>query len=96
MPSGDFYSIPVDTSSSAFSTYTSPYTTTTNLGWTYTPNYYYWSTPVTVYKYQVKCPKQSCKKMNWLELDKITPCTKCGAKLKAVSEQAEFEIAIEE
>lgn len=57
---------------------------------------YVWSYTTTVYKYQVKCPVKLCKKMNWLELDKITPCSKCGAKLKAVSEQADFEIEVEQ
>lgn len=50
------------------------------------------SYPTYIYMYQIKCPK--CKTMNWLKLDTITPCTKCEAKLKAVSEQAEYEIAV--
>lgn len=49
----------------------------------------------TIYKYQIKCPVRACKKMNWLELDKITPCTGCSVKLKAVSQVADYEISIE-
>lgn len=56
-----------------------------------------WSYPyyITVYKYQIKCPVRACKTRNWLEIDKITPCTSCGAKLKAVSEQADFEVPVD-
>ena len=56
-----------------------------------------WTYPYTntIYLYQIKCPKSSCKKMNWLKLDTITGCINCGAKLKAVSEQAEYEIEVE-
>jgi hypothetical protein len=56
--------------------------------------YYPYYSPVTIYKYQITCPKRSCKTMNWLELDKITPCTKCGSKLKAVSEAVDFEVPV--
>jgi hypothetical protein len=55
---------------------------------------YTYTWPYTVYLYQIKCPIRACKTMNWLELDKIKPCTKCGARLKAVSEQADFEIPV--
>jgi len=57
------------------------------------PYTYTWTTHI--YLYQIRCPKRSCKSLNWLEINKITPCTGCGATLKAVSEQAEFEIAVE-
>lgn len=53
----------------------------------------WWSTPATIYKYQIKCPK--CKKNNWLELDTITPCTKCSSTLKAVSKSVDYEIEVE-
>lgn len=62
---------------------------------TYTwPTYYYynWSSPI--YLYQIRCPKTGCKKFNWLQLDIITPCTNCGARLKAVSEQPDFTVAV--
>jgi len=64
------------------------------------PNYNYYSTtytwPTTIYKYQITCP--SCKKFNWLELDTIQECAtkKCKAKLKAVSQVADHEIAVNE
>lgn len=47
-----------------------------------------------IYKYQIKCPVKTCKTMNWLELDKITPCINCQTRLKAVSEQADFEVPV--
>lgn len=65
-------------------------TTTTSNTFDYT-----WTYSTKIYMYQVKCPKRGCKKMNWLELDKITPCRNCGVKLKAVSEQADFEVPVD-
>ena len=60
------------------------------------PNNTYWYYPTTtVYLYQIKCPASKCRKMNWLEIDKIKPCVGCGARLKAVSEQADFEVAVD-
>lgn len=56
--------------------------------------YWWYSTPEYIYLYQVKCPKRGCKANNWLQLDRVTPCTKCGAKLKAVSDKVDFEIPI--
>lgn len=53
---------------------------------------YTWSSPVTIYKYQVKCPK--CKTNNWLELDKVTPCSKCDSTLKAVSKSVDYEVEV--
>ena len=50
----------------------------------------YWGAPTIIYMYQITCPKRACKKTNWMQLNIITPCSKCGAKLKAVSEQADF------
>jgi hypothetical protein len=48
-----------------------------------------------IYLYQIKCPKTGCKKFNWLELDKITGCYNCGAKLKAVLEEPDFTIPVQ-
>lgn len=62
--------------------------------WPNTSNNFTWTYNHTIYKYQIKCPATKCKKMNWLELDKITPCVNCGMKLKAVSEQADFEVEV--
>lgn len=53
-----------------------------------------WSSPYTIYLYQIFCPKKNCNTANWLKLDTITPCTKCGAKLKAVMESADYEIPV--
>ncbi len=66
-----------------------PYTTGT-FGNTF--DWYTVTSPV--YMYQIKCPKRGCKKMNWLQLDKIAPCANCGMKLKAVAEKADAEITI--
>lgn len=53
----------------------------------------YYTSPI--YMYQVRCPKRGCRKMNWMQLDIITPCKNCGAKLKAVSEVPEFTIPVD-
>ena len=89
MSSGDIWEVQVSNTSD---TYYNPW----DVG---TPNYQYYSTftwPQTIYKYQISCPK--CNKFNWLELDKIVECTgkKCGAKLKAVSTKADYEVAVDE
>lgn len=55
---------------------------------------YTWTYPTTIYKYQVRCPKRGCKTFNWLELDKTTPCTECGSKLRAVSDTPDFTIPV--
>lgn len=73
--------------------------TTTNSTWngtsTFTwPNIYYYTYPSTIYLYQIKCPRTRCKTFNWLQLDTITPCRACGAKLKAVSQTADYEIEV--
>jgi len=70
---------------------------------TVTSTPYYWnysfSSPHTVYYYQIRCPR--CQKMNWAELDKIIECRgeykrrECGASLKAVNESVDFEVPIE-
>lgn len=66
--------------------YTWP-STTTNMQWSY-------STPV--YYYQIKCPKRGCKTYNWLELNKVKPCTNCSSKLRAIAaaDVADFETVI--
>ena len=59
------------------------------------PQYTYWyNYSPTIYMYQIKCPK--CQTMNWAQLDTIKICTgnKCVAKLKAVSNQADYEIPV--
>lgn len=69
---------------------------TTTLGhttwdnWT-TGTYYYGS---YIYLYQIKCPKKTCGTYNWLQLDIIKPCSNCGAKLKAVNNQPDYEIPV--
>lgn len=55
-------------------------------------NFYTWTN--TVYLYQVRCPRKGCRRYNWLELDKITPCSNCGSELKAVSKKPDFEIEV--
>jgi len=50
--------------------------------------------PTVVYKYQIRCPKKGCKTFNWLELNKIEPCTACGARLRAVDDDSDFTISI--
>lgn len=60
------------------------------------PSYSYYTYSATVYLYQVKCPKRACKKMNWMQLNMVTPCKGCGAKLRAIKEedQADFDIPV--
>lgn len=52
------------------------------------------SPPEKIYMYQIICPKQNCGTSNWLELNKVTPCTKCKSKLKAVTEKIDFEVPV--
>lgn len=59
------------------------------------PNTTYWTNTIYVDRYQVKCPEKGCKTFNWLVVDRITPCKNCGAKLKAVIEQADFEVPVD-
>lgn len=68
-----------------------PNTSTVN-NLTYSNWLYQWKE--YVYLYQVQCPKRSCKTMNWLELDKVKECTKCSSRLKAVSDDADFEVKV--
>jgi len=70
--------------------------TGTNTSWDNYTSGYTWTYTTNVYLYQIKCPQKTCRKMNWLELDKITPCNNCGSKLKAVSEIADFEVKVKE
>lgn len=57
---------------------------------------YWYTTPTTIYKYQILCPKPRCKTYNWLELNKEQECSKCGSVLKAVSKSADYEIEVNE
>ena len=52
----------------------------------------YWTYPTTIYMYQITCPK--CETMNWMQLDKVTPCTKCKSKIKAVTEKVDYEVPV--
>ena len=92
---GKVYNIEVTNTTDTTVSNTYPYypnTTTTTNPYTYT---WWWGwSPTTVYKYQIKCPR--CRKMNWLELDKITPCHNCKSQLKAVSKKADYEVPITE
>lgn len=68
------------------------YTVGTTSNWS---DYNYFTTwPSVVYYYQIRCPKKGCKVYNWVELDKVKPCYKCGSRLKAVSEQVDFEVPV--
>lgn len=58
------------------------------------PNMYYYSYPTTIYYYQIICPKPRCKTANWLELDTLKECSKCGAMLKAVKAKADYEVEV--
>ena len=68
-------------------------TTGTSTGSTIT-----WNPPVTVYRYQVTCPK--CKHLNWAELDTVIWCAgktkkgECNARLRVVSEVVDYEVAV--
>lgn len=53
-----------------------------------------WYSGNTIYMYQIFCPKRSCKKANWLQLDKPQACHNCGSILKAVSEKVDFEVEV--
>lgn len=55
----------------------------------------YWTNIVYIDRYQIRCPRKGCRRYNWLELDKITPCVNCGSELKAVSKKADFEIEVD-
>ena len=62
-------------------------TTSNNVNWWGTYKEY-------VYLYQIQCPKRSCKTMNWLELDKVKECANCDSRLKAVADDADFEVKV--
>lgn len=58
------------------------------------PSYNYLSTwPQTIYMYQIKCPR--CKKFNWAQLEVITPCIKCQARLKAVADVPDYTVPVQ-
>lgn len=65
---------------------------TTTANFTYPTSTWYYSSPI--YMYQVFCPVRKCKTANWLQLDTMKPCTNCGAKLKAVSSKADYEVEV--
>lgn len=55
---------------------------------------WYYPTTFTKYLYQIICPHKGCKTSNWLELDTIKDCSKCGSTLKAVRKVADYEVEI--
>lgn len=59
-----------------------------------TSDFFYYNWTPHIYLYQIFCPKRGCKTTNWLQLDKVTPCVKCGSTLRAVSDRADFEVPI--
>ena len=86
------YEVPVTTTGAANSSISNTY-----YEW---PTYYSptstftYSWPSTIYLYQIICPKPRCKTANWLEIDKMKECSKCGSLLKAVSAKADYEIEV--
>lgn len=66
-----------------------------NKDWTTWPSTTWYTYPTTVYMYQIICPKPRCKTSNWLEIDKMKECTKCGSMLKAVRAKADYEVEVE-
>ena len=68
-------------------------------GWHYYyPNYGWWwypTAPVTVYKYQIFCPKPYCKGKFWAELDEIKKCPVCSSKIKVTTDkESDYEVAV--
>ena len=70
---------------------------------TSTYNNFSYSYNYSVYYYQITCPK--CQTLNWAEVDKVITCKgeyqarnnrkiPCGAKIKAVLEQVDFEVPV--
>lgn len=51
------------------------------------------NTPIYIYFYQIFCPR--CETVNWLQLEQLKACKKCGSTLKAVSHKADYEIEVE-
>lgn len=52
----------------------------------------YYSYPTYIYLYQIVCPK--CEISNFIELEKIIPCTSCSATLKATAEIPDFTVSV--
>lgn len=90
-----FYSIAVDSSSSTNGSisiggnFTGDIWGTGGTWWTW-PNTNYFAS--TIFMYELKCPR--CKTRNWGQIDAIVSCKKCTAKLKAVSQEVDFEIPV--
>jgi len=61
---------------------------------TVTYPYVWTSYPTTKYLYQIVCPHKGCKTTNWLEIDQMKACKKCGSMLKAVSAKADYEVEV--
>lgn len=57
------------------------------------PSTYFNTYPSTIYMYQIKCPR--CSTMTFMQLEFVTPCKKCHAKLKATTKQYEYEVPVE-
>lgn len=64
-------------------------------------NYWYYTVPSTtnwypntIYMYQIQCPKKTCRKFNWAQLDIVIDCVGCKSKLKAISEKVDYEVPV--
>jgi len=51
-----------------------------------------WNYTTKIYMYQIKCPE--CKAKTFMELETITPCEECGAKLWAAKEIPDHTIQV--
>jgi hypothetical protein len=65
----------------------------------YSPTWYYtYPYNTYIYLYQITCPK--CSTMNWAQVDNVVVCQGmlgkklCGARLKAVIDQVDYEIPV--
>lgn len=57
--------------------------------------FYTYSLPVTVYMYQVFCPKPRCKGVMWGELDHTVVCPKCQSRIKLTREpKPDYEVEV--
>jgi hypothetical protein len=56
---------------------------------------YYTYYPVTIYMYQIYCPKPRCKGIFWGEVDKVVVCPKCTSRVKINREPpADYEVQV--